>query len=58
MSITTIEGYAVTLSVKQYALLMTALVIAENQNGLDLSADIEALRNDIVSSFEVVWGDN
>lgn len=58
MSINTIQGFAVTLSTTQYALLMTALVIAENQNGLDLSADIEALRNDIVSSFEVVWGDN
>jgi len=58
MSITTIEGYAVTLSVKQYALLMTALVIAESQVGPDLSADIETLRDDIVSSLQVIWEDN
>jgi hypothetical protein len=58
VSITTIEGFAVTLSTTQYALLMTALVVAESQVGPHLSADIEALRTDIVSSFQVIWGDN
>ena len=58
MSSTTIEGFAVTLSKTQYALLMTALVVAETQVSPEMEKTIEELRQHITTSFEIVWGDN
>ena len=58
MSSTTIEGFAVTLSETQYALLLTALVVAETQVSPEMEKTIEELRQDITTSFEIVWGDN
>ena len=58
MSSTTIEGFAVTLSETQYALLMTALVFAETQLSPEMGKTIEELRQHITTSFEIVWSDN
>ena len=58
MSSTTIEGFAVTLSKTQYALLMTALVVAETQVSPEMEKTIEELRQDITNSFEIVWSGN
>ena len=58
MSSTTIEGFAVTLSKTQYALLMTALVVAETQVSPEMEKTIEDLRQDITTSFEIVWSGN
>jgi len=58
VSSTTIEGFAVTLSKTQYALLMTALVVAETQVSPEMEKTIEELRQDITNSFEIVWSGN
>ena len=58
MSSTTNEGFAVTLSTTQYALLMTALVVAETQVSPEMEKTIGELRQDITTSFEIVWSDN
>lgn len=58
MSSTTIEGFAVTLSETQYALLLTALVVAETQVSPEMEKTIEELRQDITTSFEIVWSGN